>query len=179
MLGRPGEGFKVAMSSLDNGRFTVAAGSAGTIRSALDASVAYARSRTAFGQEIGRFQLVQQMIARMSRDYDITRLLYLRAGAMKNRGLRSTRETAMAKWYGCDAAFNAAHDAVEVHGAYGYSGEYPVERLLRNSRAPIIYEGTREIQTIMQGEYALGYREDRPVRRMLPAWPDSGEVPVD
>jgi glutaryl-CoA dehydrogenase (non-decarboxylating) len=68
---------------------------------------------------------------------------------------------------------------VEVHGAYGYSGEYPVERLLRNSRAAINNEGTREIQTIMQGEYALGYRQDRPVRRMLPAWPDSGEVPVD
>ncbi|MHB8571474.1 MAG: acyl-CoA dehydrogenase family protein [Candidatus Dormibacteria bacterium] len=173
LLGEPGEGFKVAMSSLDNGRFTVAAGAAGTIRAALDASVAYCHSRKTFGQEIGRYQLVQQMIAKMVRDYEITRLLYLRAGSLKNKGTRSTQETAMAKWYGCDAAFNAAHDAIEIHGAYGYSGEYPVERLLRNSRAPIIYEGTREIQTIMQAEYALGYREDRPVRRSLPAWPDT------
>ena len=169
-IGDEGDGFKIAMSCLDNGRFTVAAGACGTIRACLDASVAYARERKTFGQEIGRYQLVQQMIAKMSRDYDISRLLYFRVGWMKNQGLRHTREVSMAKWYACDAAFNAAHDAVQVHGAYGYSAEYPVERYLRNARAPIIYEGTREIHTVVQGEYALGYREDRPVKKSLPPY---------
>jgi len=169
-IGDEGDGFKIAMSCLDNGRYTVASGACGTIRACLDASVAYARERKTFGQEIGRYQLVQQMIAKMSRDYDISRLLYFRVAWMKNNGTRHTREVSMAKWYACDAAFDAAHDAVQVHGAYGYSAEYPVERYLRNARAPIIYEGTREIHTVVQGEYALGYREDRPVKRSLPPW---------
>jgi glutaryl-CoA dehydrogenase (non-decarboxylating) len=169
-IGDEGDGFKIAMSCLDNGRFTVAAGAAGTVRACLDASVKYARERKTFGQEIGRYQLVQQMIARMSRDYEICRLLYFKVAWMKNKGLRHTRDVSMAKQYATDAAFNAAHDAIEVHGAYGYSAEYPVERFLRNARAPIIYEGTREIHTILQGEYALGYREDRPVKKSLPPY---------
>jgi len=167
-IGDEGDGFKIAMSCLDNGRFTVAAGATGTVRACLDASVKYARERKTFGQEIGRYQLVQQMIARMSRDYEICRLLYYKVAWMKNKGLRHTRDVSMAKQYATDAAFNAAHDAIEVHGAYGYSAEYPVERFLRNARAPIIYEGTREIHTVLQGEYALGYREDRPVKKSLP-----------
>ena len=169
-IGDEGDGFKIAMSCLDNGRYTVAAGAAGTVRASLDASVKYARERKAFGQEIGRYQLVQQMIARMSRDYEICRLLYFKVAWMKNTGARHTRDVSMAKQYATDAAFNAAHDAIEVHGAYGYSAEYPVERFLRNARAPIIYEGTREIHTILQGEYALGYREDRPVKASLPPY---------
>jgi glutaryl-CoA dehydrogenase (non-decarboxylating) len=169
-IGDEGDGFKIAMSCLDNGRFTVAAGATGTIRACLDASVKYARERKTFGQEIGRYQLVQQMIARMARDYDICRLLYFKVAWMKNKGLRHTRDVSVAKQYATDAAFNAAHDAIEVHGAYGYSAEYPVERFLRNARAPIIYEGTREIHTILQGEYALGYREDRPVKKSLPPY---------
>ncbi len=169
-IGDEGDGFKIAMSCLDNGRYTVAAGATGTVRASLDASVKYARERKTFGQEIGRYQLVQQMIARMSRDYEICRLLYFKAAWMKNTGQRNTRETSMAKQYATDAAFNAANDAIEVHGAYGYSAEYPVERFLRNSRAPIIYEGTREIHTVMQGEYALGYREDRPAKKSLPPY---------
>jgi glutaryl-CoA dehydrogenase (non-decarboxylating) len=169
-IGDEGDGFKIAMSCLDNGRYTVAAGAAGTIRACLDASVSYARERKTFGQEIGRYQLVQQMIARMSRDYEISRLLYFKVAWMKNRGLRHTREVSLAKWYATEAAFNSAHDAVEVHGAYGYSSEYPVERYLRNARGPMIYEGTREIHTIIQGEYALGYRTDRPVKKQLPTY---------
>ena len=110
------------------------------------------------------------MIARMSRDHEICRLLYFKVAWMKNTGARHTRQVSMAKQYATDAAFNAAHDAVEVHGAYGYSAEYPVERFLRNARAPIIYEGTREVHTILQGEYALGYREDRPVKKSLPPY---------
>jgi glutaryl-CoA dehydrogenase (non-decarboxylating) len=169
-IGDEGDGFKIAMSCLDNGRYTVAAGAAGTVRASLDASVRYARERKTFGQEIGRYQLVQQMIARMSRDYEICRLLYFKVAWMKNTGARHTRDVSMAKQYATDAAFNAANDAIEVHGAYGYSAEYPVERFLRNARAPIIYEGTREVHTILQGEYALGYREDRPVKASLPPY---------
>ena len=169
-IGDEGDGFKIAMSCLDNGRYTVGAGATGTVRACVDASVKYARERKTFGQEIGRYQLVQQMIARMSRDYEICRLLYFKVAWMKNKGLRHTLNVSMSKQYATDAAFNAAHDAIEVHGAYGYSAEYPVERFLRNARAPIIYEGTREVHTILQGEYALGYREDRPVKRQLPPY---------
>jgi glutaryl-CoA dehydrogenase (non-decarboxylating) len=169
-IGDEGDGFKIAMSCLDNGRYTVGAGATGTVRASLDASVKYAKERKTFGQEIGRYQLVQQMVARMSRDYEICRLLYFKVAYLKNKGERHTRDVSMCKQYATDAAFNAANDAIEVHGAYGYSAEYPVERFLRNSRAPIIYEGTREIHTILQGEYALGYRQDRPVKKQLPAY---------
>ena len=113
-IGDEGDGFKIAMSCLDNGRYTVASGACGTIRASLDASVRYARERRTFGQEIGRYQLVQQMIAKMSRDYDISRLLYFRVAWMKNQGIRHTREVSMAKWYACDAAFNAAQDRKSV-----------------------------------------------------------------
>jgi glutaryl-CoA dehydrogenase (non-decarboxylating) len=169
-LGEEGEGFAIAMSSLENGRFTVAAGACGTIRASLDLSASYAREREAFGQEIGRFELVQQMIARMYARYEANRLLYFKAGWLKNRGEPSGRAVSLAKWQACDAAFESANDAVEVYGAYGYSDEYPVFRYLRNARAPVIYEGTREIHTMMQGEYALGYRSERPGRCTLPAY---------
>lgn len=170
-LGEEGEGFKIAMAALDNGRFTVAAGAVGLIEASLEASLKYCHERKTFGKEIGKHQLVQQMIAKMSANLEISRLLVYKAGWLKNQGKRNTRETSLAKWISCNAAFEAANDAVQIHGAYGYSDEYPVERFLRNSKAPVIYEGTREIHTIMQGEYALGYREDKPLRKMLPAWP--------
>jgi glutaryl-CoA dehydrogenase (non-decarboxylating) len=171
LLGFEGEGFKIAMSALDNGRFTVAAGACGTIMASLEASVKYCEERKTFGKEIGRHQLVQQMIAKMSANLEISRLLVFKAGWLKNKGKRNTRETSLAKWISCDAAFEAANDAVQIHGAYGFSNEFPVERYLRNAKAPVIYEGTREIHTIVQGEYALNYRKDKPLRKMLPAWP--------
>jgi glutaryl-CoA dehydrogenase (non-decarboxylating) len=167
-IGHEGEGFHIAMTSLDNGRYTVAAGATGLIRACLDASVRYARERTTFGEPIGRHQLIQEMIAAMTASYDASRLLYLRAGWMKNQGLRNTRETALAKWFACDASNKAADDALEIHGAYGFSDEYPVARFLRNSRGAVIYEGSREIQKLVHGEYALGYRKDNPVRCELP-----------
>ncbi|WP_307479238.1 acyl-CoA dehydrogenase family protein [Cytobacillus purgationiresistens] len=170
-LGEEGEGFKIAMSALDNGRFTVAAGAVGLIGASLEASLKYCHERKTFGKEIGKHQLVQQMIAKMSANLEISRLLVFKAGTLKNAGQRNTQETSLAKWISCDAANEAANDAVQIHGAYGYSDEYPVERFLRNSKAPVIYEGTREIHTVMQGEYALGYREDKPLRNQLPAWP--------
>ena len=169
-IGEEGEGFKIAMSCLDNGRYTVAAGATGLIRASLEASVRYANDRRAFGREIGKFQLVQQKIAKMVQSYEMARLLYLRAGWMKNQGLRNTRETSLAKWFATDASFDAASEAIQVHGAYGYSDEYDVERYLRNARGAVIYEGTSEIHQLMQAGYALGYREDTPLRCELPAY---------
>ncbi|RMF43337.1 MAG: butyryl-CoA dehydrogenase [Anaerolineae bacterium] len=169
-LGEEGEGFKIAMSALDNGRYTVASGATGLIRACLEASIKYAHERQAFGREIGKFQLVQQKIARMVQSYEAARLLYLRSGWMKNQGLRNTRETSLAKWFATDAAFQAASEAIQIHGAYGYSDEYPVERYLRNAKGEVIYEGTSEIHQLMQAGYALGYRKDRPLRCELPAY---------
>jgi glutaryl-CoA dehydrogenase (non-decarboxylating) len=169
-LGEEGEGFKIAMSCLDNGRYTVGAGAVGLIRAALDASLSYANTRKAFGKEIGKHQLVQQKIARMVRDYEYGRLMTLKVGWMKNQGLRNTRETSLLKWFATDASFEAANEAIQIHGAYGYSDEYDVERYLRNSRGAIIYEGTSEIHQLMQAGYALGYREDSPLRCELPAY---------
>ena len=136
LLGYEGEGFKIAMSALDGGRYTVAAGAVGLVQACLDASVRYANERQAFGVPIGKHQLVQQMIAKMVARLDVGRLLVYQAGWLKNQGLRNTRETSLAKWVNCDAAFESANDAVEIHGAYGYSDEYDVERYLRNSGAP-------------------------------------------
>ncbi len=169
-LGEEGEGFKIAMSCLDNGRYTVGAGAVGLIRACIDASVNYAKSRQTFGKEIGKHQLVQQKIARMVRDYEMGRLQLLHVGWMKNQGLRNTRETSLLKWFATDASFEAANEALQIHGAYGYSDEYDVERYLRNSRGAIIYEGTSEIHQLMQAGYALGYRSDSPLRCELPAF---------
>ena len=169
-IGEEGEGFKIAMSCLDNGRYTVAAGATGLIRASLEASVRYANDRKAFGREIGKFQLIQQKIAKMVQSYEMARLLYLRAGWMKNQGLRNTKETSLAKWFATDASFEAASEAIQIHGAYGYSDEYDVERYLRNARGAVIYEGTSEIHQLMQAGYALGYRQDTPLRCELPAY---------
>lgn len=169
-LGEEGEGFKIAMSCLDNGRYTVAAGATGLIRASLKASVEYANDRRAFGREIGKFQLVQQKIAHMVKSYEAAKLLYLRAGWMKNQGMRNTQETSLAKWFATDESFQAASEAIQIHGAYGYSDEYDVERYLRNAKGAIIYEGTSEIHQLMQAGYALEYRSDPPLRCELPAY---------
>ncbi len=169
-VGEEGEGFKIAMSCLDNGRYTVAAGATGLIRASLEASVDYSKSREAFGRPIARFQLVQQKIAFMMQSYDSARLLYLRAGWLKNQGLRNSRETSLAKWYATEASFKAASEAIQVHGAYGYSDEYDVERFLRNARGAMIYEGTSEIHELIQAGYALGLRRDAELRCELPAY---------
>ncbi len=169
-IGQEGDGFRIAMSCLDNGRYTVAAGATGLIRACLDASLRYAGERRAFGRTIAGFQLIQQKLAVMVQSYEAARLLYLRAGWMKNRGLRNTRETSLAKWYATDASFAAASEAIQIHGAYGYSDEYDVERYLRNARGAMIYEGTSEIHQLMQAGYALGTRTDAPLRCELPAY---------
>jgi glutaryl-CoA dehydrogenase (non-decarboxylating) len=169
LVGREGEGFKIAMSALDQGRFTVAAGAAGLIRACRDASIKYAKERKAFGEEIGSYQLVKEMIAQMESDYQASRLLWMRSGWLKNQGRRNTRETGLAKWFSTVASERAASDAVQIHGANGYSDEYPVGRFYRNCKGAVIYEGTREIHKLMQADYLLGYRTDRPTRCELPA----------
>jgi glutaryl-CoA dehydrogenase (non-decarboxylating) len=168
MIGAEGEGFKIAMSCIDQGRFTVAAGAVGLIQASLDASVKYCHEREAFGQPIGQFQLVQQKIAYMVAGLEASRLLVAQAAELKNRGIRNTRETSLAKWYACDEALKAADEAIQIHGAYGYSNEYPVERYMRNARGAVIYEGTREIHQLVQASYALGYRVDKPLSHPQP-----------
>jgi alkylation response protein AidB-like acyl-CoA dehydrogenase len=143
------------------------------IRACLEASLNYAEERRAFGKKISRHQLVQQKLAWMQQWYDCARLLYLKAGWLKNEGVRNTRETSMAKWYATDMSFKAAHEAIQIHGAYGFSDEYDVERYLRNSRGAIIYEGTSEIHQLMQAGYALGLREDKPLRCELPGYDEA------
>jgi glutaryl-CoA dehydrogenase (non-decarboxylating) len=157
-IGEEGQGFQIAMYSLDHGRFTVAAGACGVSRACLEQSVAYARERQTFGSEIGRYQFVQDMIATMVLGYETSKLLVMQAAWMKNEGKRSTRETSLAKWHATESAFQAAHLAIQVFGAYGYSSEVGIERYFRNARAPIIYEGTTQIHKLLQAEHALGYR---------------------
>lgn len=171
-IGEEGEGFLIAMSAIDQGRYTVAAGAVGLAQACIDASVKYAHERHTFGDEIGRHQLVKQMIATMVRGTEIGRLLVWRAGWLKNQGLRNTRETSQAKWWATDHSVQAALDAIQIHGANGYSNEFPVERYLRNSKAAVIYEGTSQLHTLIQADYALGYREDRPLR--CEPWPAQG-----
>src|SRR5580765_4301490 len=170
LVGREGEGFKIAMFALDQGRYTVAAGATGLIRACRDASSRYALERKTFGVEIAQHQLVKEMIARMESDYQASRLLWMRSGWLKNEGRRNTRETSLAKWFSTVASERAAGDAVQVHGANGYSDEYPVGRFYRNCKGAVIYEGTREIHKLMQADYLLGYRADKPTRCELPPY---------
>jgi glutaryl-CoA dehydrogenase (non-decarboxylating) len=168
LVGQEGEGFRIAMFALESGRYTVAAGATGLVRACLDASVKYARDRRTFGVPIGEHQLVKEMIAAMVSDYDASRLLWLRAGWMKNQGARNNRETSLAKWFATVASERCASDAVQIHGGNGFSDEYPVGRFFRNCKAAVIYEGTREIHKLMQADYALGIRHDKPRRVDLP-----------
>jgi len=170
LLGQEGEGFKIAMFALDQGRYTVAAGATGLIRACRDASTKYAKQRKTFGVEIAQHQLVKEMIAQMESDYQASRLLWLRSGFLKNQGRRNTRETGLAKWFSTVASERAAGDCVQVHGANGYSDEYPAGRFYRNCKGAVIYEGTREIHKLMQADYVLGYRQDKATRCELPAY---------
>ncbi len=156
MLGDIGQGFRIAMSALDDGRFGVASGCVGIIQGCVDASVKYAQERQAFGEPIASFQLVQELIADMVLDLEAARLLVYRAGYLKNKGVPNTRETSLAKWYASEAAVRAALNAIQVHGGYGYSDEYPVERYLRDAKVATLYEGTTQIQKLIIGRYATG-----------------------
>ena len=176
MLGLEGEGFKIAMFSLENGRYTVAAGATGVIKAARDASVAYANTREVQGQTIANFQLVKQKIANMEADYQMTHLLWLKAGYLKNEGLPSARAASLAKWQSTIRSETAASMAIEIHGANGYTNDYPVERYLRNCKAAVIYEGTRDIHTLMQADWALGAKKEKAARCVLPAYKQAKEA---
>jgi len=138
MIGEEGEGFKIAMFALEQGRYTVASGATGVIRASRDASVAYANTRETFGTKIANHQLVKQKIAEMEADYQMSHLLWLRAGFLKNEGKPNAKATSLAKWQATTRSEKAASMAIEVHGANGYSNDYPVERYLRNCKAAII-----------------------------------------
>lgn len=178
-LGEEGEGFYIGMSALDNGRFTVGWGATGLIRACLEDSVRYAQERRAFGKPIAEHQLVQQKIAYMQQGYDAAELLGYKAGWLKNRGVRNTRETSLFKWFATDHAMQAALEAVQIYGAYGYSDEYDVERYLRNAKGEVIYEGTSEIHQLMQAGYAFGWRHDKPLRCEMPAYDEDAWLAED
>lgn len=156
LLGQVGEGFKVAMSALDNGRYSVAAGCVGICQGCVDASVKYAQERIAFGKPIAGFQLVQELIADMVLDTEMSRLLVFQAGCLKNKGVRNTRETSLAKWQASEAALRCGNRAIQVFGGYGYSNEYPVERYMRDARVASLYEGTTQIQKLIIARHATG-----------------------
>jgi butyryl-CoA dehydrogenase len=156
MLGEIGDGFKVAMSALDNGRYSVAAGCVGICDGCVDASVAFAKERKQFGVPIASFQLIQELIADMVVKRDAARMLVWRAGALKDRGVRNTVETSIAKYYATEAAVECANAAIQVHGGSGYVDDYPVERYLRDARVTTLYEGTSQIHKLIIGRDATG-----------------------
>jgi len=181
MIGDEGQGFEIAMYGLDQGRFTVAAGGVGVVRACLENSTRYANERETFGQPIGSYQFVQDMIAKMVLGYETSKLLVMQAAWMKDEGRRNTRETSLAKWHATESAFEAAHLAIQVFGSYGYSAEYGIERYFRNARAPIIYEGTTQIHKMLQAEHALGLRKmNGHTGEMAPlvSWRPAGSAPV-
>jgi butyryl-CoA dehydrogenase len=156
MLGEIGDGFRVAMSALDNGRYSVAAGCVGICEGCVDASVAFAKERKQFGVPIASFQLIQELIADMVVKRDAARMLVWRAGALKDRGVRNTVETSIAKYYATEAAVECASAAIQVHGGSGYVDDYPVERYLRDARVTTLYEGTSQIHKLIIGRDATG-----------------------
>jgi alkylation response protein AidB-like acyl-CoA dehydrogenase len=166
MLGEIGDGFKVAMSALDNGRYSVAAGCVGICDGCVDASVAYAKERRQFGVPIASFQLVQELIADMIVRRDAARMLVWRAGELKDRGEPNTVETSIAKYYATEAAVECANAAIQVHGGSGYVDDYPVERYLRDARVTTLYEGTSQIHKLIIGRAATG------INAMVPPTPD-------
>jgi butyryl-CoA dehydrogenase len=162
MLGEVGDGFKVAMSALENGRYSVAAGCVGICEGCVQSSVEYAKERKQFGVPLARFQLVQEMIAEMILKRDASRMLVLRAGLLKDEKKPNATETSVAKLYATEAAVECANLAIQVHGGSGYVDDYPVERYLRDARVTTLYEGTSQIQKLIIGRAATG------INAMLP-----------
>lgn len=155
-LGELGQGFSIAMSALDNGRYSVAAGAVGVAQACIDASLAYAGQRRTFGKPIAAHQLVQELIADMVVETEAARLLVWRAGHLKDTGRPNTRETSIAKLYASEVAQRAADNAIQIHGGYGFSDEFPVERYWRDARVNRLYEGTTQIQKLIIGRFATG-----------------------
>ena len=156
LLGEVGDGFKIAMSSLDSGRYSVAAGCVGICQGCLDASVRYSKDRVQFGRPIASFQLVQEMLADIKLQTDASRMLVWRAGHLKDTGKPNTTETSIAKLFATEAAVHCANVAIQVHGGSGYVDDYPVERYLRDARVTTLYEGTSQIHKLIIGRDATG-----------------------
>jgi butyryl-CoA dehydrogenase len=169
LLGEVGQGFKIAMSGLDLGRYSVAAGCVGICDGCVEASVAYSTERRQFGVPIARFQLVQAMIAEMIVKRDAARMLVLRAGLLKDAGEPNTTETSIAKLYATESAVECANTAIQVHGGAGYVDDHPVERYLRDARVTTLYEGTSQIQKLIIGRAATG------IDAILPFAPADGD----
>jgi butyryl-CoA dehydrogenase len=163
MLGGVGEGFKVAMSNLDSGRYSVAAGCVGICQGCVEESVKYSTERRQFGKPIASFQLVQAMIADMTVKTEASRMLVWRAGFLKDKGVPNTLETSIAKLHATEASLECANMAIQVHGGAGYVDDHPVERYLRDARVTTIYEGTSQIQKLIIGRQMTG------ISAMVPA----------
>ena len=161
LVGEEMRGFKIVMSCLDMGRIFVAARALGLAQASLDASINYAKERTTFGQPIASYQLIQKMIAEMSVGAEMGRLLLYQVARLRDKGVaRTTKYSSMAKLFNTDLAMKSATDAVQIHGAYGFTSEYHVERYFREAKGLQIVEGTTQIHTILQAAYALGVRSD-------------------
>jgi butyryl-CoA dehydrogenase len=156
MLGEEGQGFIIAMTALDEGRIGVASISVGLSQACLDAAVTYAKERVQFGSPLSKFQGIRWMIADMAVQIEASRLLTFNAAAMKDRGEKFTREASMAKLFASETANRSAYQAIQIHGGYGYSKEYPVERYYRDARVLTIYEGTSEVQRIVVANNTIG-----------------------
>jgi len=156
VVGEVGHGLKVALSAIDNARFTMGAGCVGIAQACIDASVKYAQQRQQFKRPIGQFQLIQEMIADMITETEAARYLVYRAGYLRDKGLPYSRETAIAKYYASKVAMQAADRAIQIHGGYGYSDEFPVERYYRDARVAPLFAGTNEIQKLIIAQHALG-----------------------
>jgi alkylation response protein AidB-like acyl-CoA dehydrogenase len=156
VLGETGDGFKIAMSALDRGRYSVAAGCVGIAQGCVNESIKYAKERRQFGRPVASFQLVQELIADMIVETDAARLLVWRAGHLKDQGRPNTLETSIAKYHATETAVRCANSAIQVHGGYGYIDEYPVERYMRDARVTTLYEGTSQIQKLIIGRHATG-----------------------
>ena len=156
IMGPIGKGFPVAMSALDNARFTVAAGCVGTAQAAFDIAKQHAKDRIQFGKPIGSKQMVQALLANMIMNIELGRFLVWRAGSLKNKGVANTRETSMAKYFCSEMVNKVCFDAMQVLGGYSFSGEYALERMYRDSRINTLYEGTSQIQQMIIGNAELG-----------------------
>jgi hypothetical protein len=156
LIGTRGNGWEQAMKTLNSGRLGIAAGAVGVARAALEAAIKYAKERKAFGRPIGGFQLVREMIAESAVDVDAARLLTLRAAQLRDQGVDNTLEVSMAKLFGAQMAMRVTDRAIQVHGGYGFSGEFDVERYFRDARVLGLYEGTNEIQKLIIAEKLLG-----------------------
>ena len=159
LLGKEGDGFKICMTELNSTRLSCGAGAVGVARACREASVQYANQRVQFGQKIGEFQMIQDTIAQMVVQEEAARLLLYRAASLKDKGQPNTLETSMAKYYAGEACAYSADAALKIYGAYGYSGEYPIERYFRDSRSYQIVEGSANIQKVIIAQDALGYRK--------------------